>query len=105
MIFPMVRMFPIRPQPRENLLRGLFPDAARVVEHQLCRVDAVHLPVPAPEQDSGDFLGVVIVHLAAECLDVERAIFRRGRGCTRAILRIASPDRSNRRRGNRMVAA
>ena len=39
--FPVAGMLPECSQARENFLRGLFADAARVVEHQLCRVDAL----------------------------------------------------------------
>ena len=71
-------MFSERPQAREYFLRGLFPDAARVVEHEFRGVDTLRLLVSAPEQNSGNFLGVVNVHLAAERLDIECAIPRWG---------------------------
>src|SRR5438876_11645749 len=36
------------------------------------------LAITAGQQDSGDFFGVVVVHLAAEGFEVERAALRRG---------------------------
>ena len=58
-------------QARENFVRRLFANAAGVVEDQAGVFGRIHLAVAAAQQHAGDFFGVVIVHLAAEGLDVK----------------------------------
>jgi hypothetical protein len=68
---------------RKYFLRGLFADAAGVVEEQVGLRRVFCGTIAAPEKDARDFLGVVDVHLAAEGFDVEGFIGRlrlRGRG-------------------------
>jgi len=47
-------------------LRGFLADAAGVVENERCGFDGIDLTITARQQDSGDFFGVVVIHLAAE---------------------------------------
>ena len=60
-------------QAREDLLRGFLPNAAGIVKNQDGIVRRSHLPVSAPQENAGYFLRIVIVHLAAEGLDVKSA--------------------------------
>ncbi len=55
----------------EDLVRRLLADAAGVVEDQARRLRRADLAIAAPQQHAGDLFGVVIVHLAAEGLDVK----------------------------------
>ncbi len=57
---------------REDFLRGFFANAAGVVEHETGLLRGIHLTIAPAEQEAGHFLGVVVVHLAAESLDVKR---------------------------------
>jgi MFS family permease len=57
----------------EYFLGGFFADRAGVVEDDVGGVDGFDLLVAAGEEDSGDFLGVVLVHLAAEGFQIEGA--------------------------------
>src|SRR5882724_2392531 len=60
-------------EPGKNFLRGFFGDAGGVVENERCGFDGIDLTITAGEQDAGDFFGVVVIHLAAESFEVERA--------------------------------
>ena len=60
-------------QAREHLVRGFLPNAAGIVKNQARIVRRSHLPVSAPQENAGYFLRIVLVHLAAEGLDVKSA--------------------------------
>src|SRR5580704_2452772 len=58
---------------RKNFLRSFFANAAGIVEDEASFVRRGHLAISAPQEHAGHLLGIVLVHLAAECLDVEGA--------------------------------
>ena len=55
----------------EDLLLGLVADAAGVVENQVRRLRRLHLLIAFGHQRADHLFGVVRIHLAAECFDVE----------------------------------
>ena len=55
----------------EDLLLGLVPNAARIVEHQPGILGPLDLRIAAVHERADHLLGIVRVHLAAEGLDVE----------------------------------
>ena len=55
----------------EDLLLGLVADAAGVVEHESGFFGRFHLRVALRQQRADDLFGVVGIHLAAKCFDVE----------------------------------
>ena len=55
----------------KDLLCGLLSDTAGVVEHVMRGLGRIHLRIALVKQRSDDLLGVVGVHLAAECFDVK----------------------------------
>src|SRR5262249_12472042 len=63
-------------QPRKYLLGGLLADAARIVKNQARRLRRLDLPITARQHHSRHFLPVVLVHLAAKCLEEERPALR-----------------------------
>ena len=87
-------IFPVGPEAREYFLGGLFANAAGVIEDQPGRVDRFHLLVSAAEENSGHFLGIVDVHLAAERFQIESFVCRRAGG--KAQLRARLNRRSTR---------
>src|SRR3984893_17323941 len=60
-------------EPGENFVRGLFADTARIVENQPRLAGRSDLPIPAPQQHARHLLRIVLVHLAAEGLEIKRA--------------------------------
>ena len=55
----------------ENLLLGLVANAARVEKHQSGRIRRRNLRVALGQERACDLFGVVGIHLAAECFQVE----------------------------------
>ena len=72
------------PEPRKDLLRGLFPDAAGVVKHKVSLIVVFDGRHPTRHQHALHLLRIVHVHLAAEGFNVKGLQpARRGHGVAR----------------------
>src|SRR4030042_2501623 len=77
---PDVPLIPDLGQPAEigeELLLRFFPDRAGVDDDQVRLLGALRLDGSRPGQQSGDPLGIALVHLAAERADMEAALLFR----------------------------
>ena len=60
-----------RSQPRKDLLRGLFPNAAGVIENDIGFLVSINRAITPRHQHARYFLRIVDVHLAAEGFQVK----------------------------------
>src|SRR5208282_4530554 len=67
-------------QSRENFLRSLFPNAARVIEDDVSILMGIHRAVTPRHQHARNFLRIVYVHLAAESFNIKGFAFTRDNG-------------------------